>query len=409
MQEAAAIDNQLISNLFAASSEQTRFAYLKTVRGNFEGFLSLILNHLAKDNEAVTAAFNLVLQRKCLTAAALAAQNQALYSGRYPHLQEEFAELRCLSNAIVQLTFATPEEQSNYQTDLVQLQQQYNELERQLASQVPEVALQEQTVNHDTVRSLLPPGTSLIEFVCTKVFDFQASGKKKWQPARYLAFILTQAAQTVRLIDLGPATEIDNLIKTCRQSVAVGGGVLNMWEGKAETSPFRIYNAPMAQELSEKIFAPLVSELTGETQLILAPDGALNLLPWQILPHPHQPETLLLDNYQISYLSSGRDLLRSQLNTERPVAPPLILADPDFDFNQANGQKTPAASLLDSLDGSFAPAPGTRYLGEKVAAMLGVQPYLGKDAVETLLTNSQAPRILIYWGAWICQGGYKLR
>ncbi len=396
MQQATTIENKLISNLFAASSQQTRFAYLKTVRGNFEAFLSLILNHLADNNEAVTAAFNLVLQRKSLTAAALTAQNQALYSGRYPHLQKEFSELRRLSDEIVQLTFATPAEQSHNQTNLVELQQQYNELERQLATQVPEIALQEQTVNHETVRTILPRGTSLIEFVCFKIFDFKAPAKEEWQPARYVAFIVSGGSKTIGLVDLGVATEIDNLIQTCRQSVAVGGRVLEMWDEEATaTFPFRIYNPSTAKELSQKIFAPLVLELKGQTQLIFAPDGALNLLPWQIMPHPTNPETLLLDNYQISYLSCGRDLLRSQLKTERPVAQPLILADPDFDLDNSNPDKTPATSLLDSLDGVFAPAPGTRYLGEKVATMLGVKPCLGKDAVATLLTNHKAPRILL--------------
>jgi tetratricopeptide (TPR) repeat protein len=108
MKEATAIDNRLISQAFATSSERDRLAYLQLFRKNFEAFLSLVSKHLHHSPQAVQAALDLVLQRKALTAAALAALHQAIYSGRYPHLTEELKKLRELSDQIIHFTFTEP-------------------------------------------------------------------------------------------------------------------------------------------------------------------------------------------------------------------------------------------------------------------------------------------------------------
>jgi tetratricopeptide (TPR) repeat protein len=108
MKETAAIENRLISQAFAASSESDRLTYLQTIRFRFEMFLSLISKHLHDSPQAKQAALDLVLQRKALTAAALAALNQAIYSGRYPHLTEQLKKLRELSDEIIHFTLLNP-------------------------------------------------------------------------------------------------------------------------------------------------------------------------------------------------------------------------------------------------------------------------------------------------------------
>jgi tetratricopeptide (TPR) repeat protein len=187
MKEAAAIENRLISQAFAASSERDRLTYLQLFRTTFEGILSLVYQYLHDSAQAKQAALDLVLQRKALTAAALAALNQAIYSGRYPHLTEQLKKLRELSDEIIHFTFTQP------QPELIgQLQAEHNKLQQQIASQVPEIQLQEQPIGCCTVALELPTGSTLIEFVCFDVFNFHATSKEsQWQPARYLAFILS--------------------------------------------------------------------------------------------------------------------------------------------------------------------------------------------------------------------------
>ncbi len=51
------------------------------------GFLSLVLGHLYESTGTVRAALDLVLRRKAIGAEALAAQRDAVLSGRYPALE----------------------------------------------------------------------------------------------------------------------------------------------------------------------------------------------------------------------------------------------------------------------------------------------------------------------------------
>ncbi|MGB7443264.1 MAG: tetratricopeptide repeat protein [Coleofasciculaceae cyanobacterium] len=217
MKEAAAMENRLIRQAFAFSSESDRLTYLQTIRNNFEAFLSLVYQHLPNSPEALQAALDLVLQRKALSAAALAALNQALYSDRYSRLEPELKNLRELSDQIIYYTFTDPQPER-----LKQLQAEHNQLQKQLASQVPEIQLQEQTIDSRTVALDLPEGSTLIEFVCFKVFDFHTNSKESpWQPARYLAFILPAGQpDRVQMRDLREAEPINQLIKAFRQSAS---------------------------------------------------------------------------------------------------------------------------------------------------------------------------------------------
>ena len=67
-------------------------------------------------------------------------------------------------------------------------------------------------------------------------------------------------------------------------------------------------------------------------RLLIAPDGLLNLVPFAALVD--RQGRYLVEGYSISYLMSGRDLLRS------PVRRPdnqdtVIVADPDYDLKDA--------------------------------------------------------------------------
>jgi hypothetical protein len=57
---------------------------------------------------------------------------------------------------------------------------------------------------------------------------------------------------------------------------------------------------------------------------------------------------------------------------------------------------TSAAQLLQTLAGStFTRTQGTRFLGEEVAKLLGVSPYLDQHALASHLTTCQSPEVLL--------------
>ncbi|MFB2881133.1 tetratricopeptide repeat protein [Floridanema aerugineum] len=418
MQQAAAMEGRIIRRQFAYSSERDRLTYLDTIRKTLHALLSLVWRYLSDSPEAVQIALDVVLQRKSLSASALAAFNYALYSGRYPHLQEEFTQLRRLQAELVHLTFDPPlpdpkvpvetyqSLRKAHQKKLAQLEAQCQQLEKQLASQVPEIQLQEQECDRRAVALELPSGSTLVEFVRFDLFDFTAPKETKWQSAQYVAFILpAQQPDAVQMIKLGEAEPIDKLIRVFREASAKPGNKLG-----ARKKQQTLDNASVGEKLRQQIFDPILTELRNRISEVsehffIAPDGDLNLLPFQILPMP-ETDKLLMDEYTISYLSVGRDILRQKVETNRPVSDALIIANPDFNLAVGSEEFSPksaealttnllSSSQLSALSSTFHPVPETGFLGKRVAEKLGVKAYLEQEALEPILTSSKCPRLLM--------------
>ncbi len=435
MLKASKIQDKTIQVIFASSSESDRLAHVQQeVRPNLEGFLSLVYQYLPHSQAAKQAALNLVLKRKALTATALAAQNQAVFSGRYPQLQEIFPQWRQKCDQLLAFTYEVPppEKREAYKQQLAQLQKECNELERQLAREVPEIAMQEQMGDRRAVALELPEGAKLLEFVRFRVLDFQSDSV---QEARYMAFVLAAGKPSeVEMIDLGEAENIDRLISLYRESVmelpppqpalerdespqpplvrgAKMGASLNMWDDEPDSTetPAKhyIYDSQPGKQLREAVFDKLRDKLAGCSHLVIAADGDLNLVPFQILPEDDET-TILQDEYNISYVSVGRELLRRRIKTNGTANEPLIIADPNFDWSQNNSTDIPKQQenlAVSSLNVSkmFGTLASVRFERVKATAdfaltigqQLGVKPFLQNEATGDRLLNCQSPEILI--------------
>ncbi len=156
-------------------------------------------------------------------------------------------------------------------------------------------------------------------------------------PSRYLAFSIDHEGR-VAMANLGAASLIDSLVGLARKEI---------YQAREEVyTPLAVESERRLAEITRKlydiIFAPLESQLVGKSNILISPDGQLNLLPFGILPGPDGK--YLVEKYGISYLSSGRDLLKFKKETQTGEGA-LILADPDFDFFG----KTPVNSQTKTL------------------------------------------------------------
>src|SRR5690606_22454323 len=110
-------------------------------------------------------------------------------------------------------------------------------------------------------------------------------GERSWQAARYAAWIIPPAGKgEIQVVDLGLAEEIDALIDQVRQEMNDAGkreGVIQqLGEPAAEKKLREIF-----VKVTERVWQPLAQHLPNNTErLILSPDGALWLLPWNALP-----------------------------------------------------------------------------------------------------------------------------
>jgi hypothetical protein len=392
----------MIGQVFSISNDSQRMAYLALLQSSLHAFLSLVVQYLSYSREAVQAGLDLILRRKAIGAEALAAQRDAVLGGRYPALQPKLQELTTWRQQIAQKTLAGPgpEGLGAHQKLLAEWTVQTNTLEEDLVLQIPEMNLEQKlrAADRRAVAHALPGDTAVVEFVRYDVGDFKAvpaRGEAQWKPARYLAFVLPAGdPYNVNLIDLGEAGPIERMIAGFRASIT--GGDRTLIPG----DPLPGTNANDGIELRRVLFDPLVPALGGCRRLFLAPDGDLCRLPFEVLPVGAVRR--LIDDYRLSYLGVGRDVLRFGVKTPGEPASPLVVADPDFDLGTAGalipaGEPGPCGRQSRALDPSklhFDPLPGTRTEGKHIAARLGVQPWLNGTALEGRLKTFPSTRIL---------------
>ena len=401
------INSGMMGKVFSIGSESQRMSYLKTLRVYFEGFLSLIFQNRSHSSLVVKQGFKLVLQRKGIGAEALAAQRDAVLGGRYPALVSKLEELNVLRRQIAQKSLAgvpSWEGLQEHQNLLAQWNSQKEELEVELARQIPEMRLQQQLrdTSWQDIIARLPSGTALVEFVYSRRYNFQAilaEVESKWKSAHYFAFILSATnLEPVQSLDLGEAKLIDQMVASFRESII---GAENSRE--FETVPTDLISEEIAGKsiaLRKAIFDPLLKVIGDCKRLFIVPDGDLTKLPFEVLPL--EGERRLIDEYRISYLSTSRDLLRFGPKFNPQPSKPLVFADPDFDFNTetATAPIEPLSSSgrqsrdLNREEIQFRRLPGTRVEGEKIAALLGVEPIMEKQVLETRLKASRSPQIL---------------
>lgn len=149
MQHASIIRDRLIGQVFAIASDSQRTAYLKTIEGGFDAFLSLIFQYLSSDATAVRAALDLVLRRKAIGAEALEAQRDAVLGGQYPHLEPQLRQLMTLREQIIRKRLSSPEPEGleAYTALLAEWEARKNRLEADLARQIPEMNLEQRLRN----------------------------------------------------------------------------------------------------------------------------------------------------------------------------------------------------------------------------------------------------------------------
>ena len=408
-------ENRAIARAFAASSERERIAYIENNKQKFNMLLTLLWQHFSQDSDKLRQTLDVVLKRKFLTGSAQAAQNEAIYT-RYPHLQPQLEKLRELSEAIANLYYSPSSiEKPGFSTPNKQLlsekEAEYDELQKQLAQETPEIQLQEmfQTVNTHVAASHLQPSAVLLEFVRFDVYNFKEG---RYQDPRYLAFILpARQPGGVEMVDLGDAAEIDNLIARYRQALVAydKSANLEMWDEtppeSQSSSKLHLYNKKAGCQLREAVFDKLRPVLGSCRNLVLAPDGDLNLAPLGILPL-EWGEGTLRDEYAINSVSSGRELLRNSISSGRQPGQALTVGAPNYDLGVGSVGSVGSAGSVGSVgsgeklaatlaDIPFRHIPETGDLAAAVAQRLGTEALLGDGALVGELLARRSPKVLL--------------
>ena len=126
----------------------------------------------------------------------------------------------------------------------------------------------------------------------------------------------------IKIVDLGAAEEIDKAVEVARQAIQQSAAKIK----KADDEPTAEQPALEAlTKLAALILDPLKPHLGEAKQLILSPDSNLWLVPWAALPV--EEGKYAIENWQIRYVTSGRDLVAEQLAANAPKAPAVKAPD----------------------------------------------------------------------------------
>ncbi len=188
--------------------------------------------------------------------------------------------------------------------------------------------------------------------------------------------------------DLGPAAELEGLALQVRRAAMLPTGDVDK-PGAA---------------LRQAVIDPFAAELKAVKQLLVAPDGALHLVPFAALPAAAGGR--LLQQYTLSYLTSGRDLLRMAATPAQPVprGQAVLIGAPGYD-QAAQGDPTKTQAVPQQLPapgrraaaglGRFSPLPGTAEEAAQLAALWPkAQVWSGAAASEKALRGVRGPELL---------------
>ncbi len=340
-----------------------------------------------------------ILRRKDRTLEGLVTHSQRYSSGKDERSRELLAELKdkntLLSNLYFDVSSLSDEE---YEAREKEIEAEIDDIERELED-IGEAAAQEnnwqfsEIVSTKEVRDLVPSEAALIELMTYRPYEVSRLTSRWSAEPRYAAYVLTQKG-AIQAVDLGEAAVINRQVARYRQALKSRSANIN----------------EISRQLSELVIAPVRSLIGDKTQLLIAPDDQLNVIPFEALVD--EQGQYLIESYQISYLSSGRDLVgfqdSSQTGTEA-VRSPIIIANPDYTNPAERSTDADSTSAeITSTSGSnrnlravevdaltFSALPGTAVEAEKISAFLPSATILTQQqATESALKQIASPSIL---------------
>jgi CHAT domain-containing protein/Tfp pilus assembly protein PilF len=387
------IEERNLGLIFASGSEDQKQLYLDTLRGGTNSTISFHVRSAPTDEQAARLALTTVLRRKGRALDAMTDQIAALRQRAAPQDRQLLDQLTSARSELARLQVSgsgrlTPEAQ---QAERSRLDAAIQHLEDQVGRRSAEFRALVQPVTLDAVGQALPADAALVEIVAYRPFNAAAAkASERFGPTEYVAYVLKRHG-TPQFVELGATESIDATVGTLRAALQ---------------DPKRGDVKDLSRALDERVMRPVRRLLGATRHVFLSPDGALNLLPFAALVD--EGGRYLVEEYTISYLTSGRDLLRLHVPRTGRGAP-LVMGNPLYDMPiqparptavgaQPTDSAMPRAPHRRSVDFAsltFDPLPGTAGEARALQALLpGARVLLQQQATEAALKRVQAPRVL---------------
>lgn len=426
----------------AGTTEGSRLDLFESVSGETDAMVSLHVRHMPHELQAARLAVTNILRRKGRSLDSAAAQVNVVRRYGTPDDQKLIEQLAGAYTRLARLS--NEDSQTIYVPDIRKLydgkkleriidrsmrsdsdkdrliskaRDEIDELEMALGRRAAELRAPEPVVSLDAVRLAVPADAALVEIFSYQPFNPKARlelisiGRQQddyhprrsktgdllpsteprgYGEARYIAYVLRRDEEAPAWVELGDGASIDEAVRRLRAALA---------------DPRRADVKETARALDERVMRP-VRKLLGPTRRVfLAPDGALHLIPFAALVD--EENRYLVENYSITYLTTGRDLLHLQVGRESR-GEPKVFADPLFEGaagvhprivskQPAPPFGTPPANSIyvDLKTLNYRPLPGTAAEAEALGKLLaGATVFTQERATEAALKSVRGPRLL---------------
>jgi CHAT domain-containing protein/tetratricopeptide (TPR) repeat protein len=373
-ERAATIQDRDAAIVLAVGSESQKRAFVARQQKVTFALVSLHTLQAPADPAAARLALRTVLRRKGRVLDAMADGFAALRRRLDPAGQALLGRLSRVSARIA----AERGDDERARTTLTTLEAERRQLEADIGQRSAAVRADQGLSTVDEIERALPADGALVEIARYRPFRATAAAADRWGMPRYAAYVV-RPGHAVGYVDLGDAGRADAEADALRRALA---------DPDLTRDP-----RGAARAAATHLFAPLASLLGDARQVLISPDGALALVPFGALVG--EDGRYLAERLEISYLDSGRDLLR----LAAPATPregPLLVADPAFGPlpDAAERERRGAATASLSHVG-FTLLPGSAREARAIAPSLpGARVLLGAGATEAALRAARGPSVL---------------
>lgn len=384
--QASEIAERFVGLNLATGSEREKLALLDTLSWSSSRNLSFHVNLAPDDPKARELALNTILRHKGRVQDAMSAALVGLRTRLGREDQELLDQLNQAGSELANLVLGGPGRSplAEYQAQIKKLEEQRSSLESEISRRTAGFYQRSEPVTVAAVQQLIPTNAALIEFAVYRPFDPKApDNQKAYGAPRYVAYVIRPQGE-VQWKDLGAQKEIDAQVNNFRQALR---------------DPQRTDVRPLARALDEKVMRPLRLATGDATQLLISPDGELNLIPFAALLD--ERGEYLIQRYALVYLTSGRDLLRMQV-TRTSQSSPLVIANPLFG-------EPPGESLASTNHNRRREARGVRRRSVVTGSDLNEVYFapLGSTAQEAISIQEIFPEVSILSGARATEAALK--
>jgi CHAT domain-containing protein/tetratricopeptide (TPR) repeat protein len=376
LERAHAIETKNTAGFLLTGSESRKRAYLAQVRGSTFSAVSLAVT--LPNEQARALGLRSVLEVKGRVLDAMSDSAGRLRQSVKPEDRTLLKQLVAVAQQSSTLLYQGPGSLSPemYRQRIDELAAKQTQLEAELSTRSAAFRQEVAPITLAAVQAAIPKHAALVEWFRFMPFDPHVKDQKtQWGKPRYVAYVLRHEGEPA-VVDIGEAAAIEALVQDFRTALS---------------DPKNAYVSEVAQELSDKLLKPLRPSLSHTEHLLLAPDGALHLVPFAALKD--ETGSYLATRVELSYLTTGRDLVRA---TGPAVAngKAVVVANPDYGQSAKKSAKkvvTQAAPAIQSArsrdldrgDMTFRPLKGTAKEAKALTALLKVKK-------EDLLTQGHA-------------------